>query len=118
MNKPVRIMMAAVIVSTLSFSAAASNCSFLSNSAMSFFTKDDWQLSKAALSDALNHSRDGIKVAWHNPRTGSHGIYVPSHTTHTHGSVCRHLKILNTANLVNEKASYTFCKLHNEWKIV
>lgn len=118
MRQFIRIIVKSALLGALSFSAAASNCSFMSNSAMSFFTKEDLRLSKEALNDALNHSRDGKRVAWRNPRSGSHGVFVPSHTTHEHGSVCRHVKILNTANLVKEKVSYTFCKLHNEWKIV
>jgi len=101
-----------------SFAAYGSNTSFLSNSAMSFFTTEDWKISKTAEVKALNQNKDGVKLVWTNPKTGTHGIFVPRHTFHAHGSLCRDMEIKHTANLVNEKAIYRFCKLNNQWKIV
>ncbi len=106
------------ILFTLPFAAHALNTSFLGNSAISFYTKEDWSISKNAQIKALNQTEDGVKLAWTNPKTGSHGVFLPVHTLHANGALCRDLEIRHSANLVNEKARYRFCKLHNQWKIV
>jgi hypothetical protein len=98
-----------------SFSAYSSNFSFFSNTPISYFTKEDWKLSKEAQNAALNQ---GIKVSWNNPRTGNHGVFSPSHMVSSNGADCRNLKIMNAANRMHEDAIYRFCKLENEWKIV
>jgi hypothetical protein len=107
-----------LFLSLIPFAVHASNFSFLGNSAMSFFTKEDWKISKSAQNKALNQIEDGARLAWLNPGTGTHGIFLPMHTFHANGAVCRDLEILHTANQVNEKAIYRFCKLNNQWKIV
>lgn len=107
-----------VFLCFLSMPAYAYNFSFFGNSAISFFTKEDWTISRSAQSKALNQTRDGVKLAWVNPGTGTHGVFLPMHTYHANGSLCRELEILHTANLVRDKAVYRFCKLHNQWKIV
>jgi len=105
-----------LIISMISFSVCSANLSFLSNTTMSYFTKEDWKLSKEAQNTALNK---GIRVSWSNPRTGNHGVFLPSHIINiASGSECRNLKISNAANRMHEDATYRFCKLHNEWKIV
>lgn len=96
----------------------ASNTDFLRNTAMTFFTKEDLQLSRAAQTKALNQSKDGQKISWVNPKTGSHGVFVLMHTTRVNGELCRDLKMVSSAHLVHEKATYRFCKLKDEWKIV
>ncbi|MBX3709042.1 MAG: hypothetical protein KIT56_00155 [Gammaproteobacteria bacterium] len=118
MKKTIEIILLSIFFSTVSLSSFGSNYNFLSNTAMSYFTKEDWNLSRMALHDALNHYKDGAKVAWKNPRSGSYGAFLPSRTIYAKGAVCRHLKIMNVANLMHEDATYTFCKLHNEWKIM
>lgn len=108
------------LIGLLIFSALvfASNFSFFGNSAISFFSKEDWRISKSAQAIALNQTQDGVKLVWTNPKTGTHGIFLPIHTMHAHGAVCRDLEILHTANQVDDKAIYRFCKLHDQWKIV
>jgi surface antigen len=102
----------------ISVTVHASNFSFLGNSAMSFFTKEDWKISKTAQNKALNNLEDGTRLAWRNPGTGTHGVFLPKHTHHANGAICRDLEILHTANMVKGKAVYRFCKLNNQWKIV
>lgn len=116
--KKIEMILISLFVSLLPLSALSSNFSFFGNTAMGYLTKDDWKLSKAAQNEALNHYKDGMKVVWKNPRTGNHGVFLPSHTVEISGAVCRNLKIINTANRMNENATYKFCKLQNEWKIV
>jgi hypothetical protein len=109
-----KLMMMFVLLSS-SFSAFSANISFFSNTPISYFTKEDWKLSREAQNTALNK---GIKVSWHNPRTGNHGVFLPSQVISKDGSNCRNLKIMNAANRMQEDAIYRFCKLENEWKIV
>lgn len=119
MNKPNFSLFGLVLLAGFSSVALAANISFMSNSALSFLTKEDWQLSKAAEREALNHYKDGQSVAWANPKTGSHGMFLPLRsTTNQKGEQCRHLKMVNSAHLVNEKATFRFCKLQDQWKIV
>lgn len=118
MKNLLRGLITGALLGAISLTGFASNCSFLSNSAMSFFTKEDIHLFKVAQKDALEHGKDGTKIAWNNSQTGSHGYFVPTHTTHHHGVSCRDIKMFNSANLINAKATYKFCKLHDEWKIV
>ena len=105
-------------LSCMSLAAYASNAVFLSHSARSFFNKDDWRLSKEAQNEALNHYKDGRVVSWVNPKTGAHGKFSPYHTTFQRGELCRNLKILSTAKLVQGKAIYRFCRQQKEWKIM
>jgi len=112
------LLVMTALTGIVSVAANASSFNFFSNSAMSFFTKEDWKISKTAEVKALDHLQDGVKLAWTNPNTGSHGIFVPRHTSRANGSLCRELSIVHTANLVNEKAIYRFCKLKDQWKIV
>lgn len=109
---------ALALTAVVSVNLYASNCDFLRNTAMTFFTKEDLQLSKAAQVKALNHFKDGQAVAWKNPKTGSHGIFSPLRTVNVNGDVCRDLKMVNSSHLVHEKATYRFCKMHDVWKIV
>jgi len=107
-----------MLLSVISLTAYSSNFVFFNNSAMSFFSKEDLKLSKSAQNEALEKYKDGMKLIWKNPQTGSHGTFVPMHTVYENGSVCRHMKIMQTANLVHDKAVYRFCKLNDVWRIV
>ncbi len=107
-----------ILLLVSSIQTFASNFSFFGNSAISFYTNEDWKLSKSAQLKALDQIKDGVRLAWTNPETGSHGAFIPTHTFHAKGSVCRDMQILHTANRVNDKAIYRFCKMNNGWKIV
>jgi hypothetical protein len=110
--------MTAIIFSMISCSAYGLNHNFLSNSAMSFYSKEDWSLAKTAQDKALNQNKDGVRLIWKNPKTGSHGIFLPTHTIHANGAVCRDMQIMQSANSLHESSTYRFCKFNNQWKIV
>ncbi len=118
MKNLIRMLVTGIWLGSISLTGFAAHWSFFSNSAMSYFTKEDIHLFKIAEKDALEHGRDGTKIAWNNSRTGSHGYFVPTNTTTFHGISCRKVKMFNSANLINAKATYKFCKFNNEWKIV
>lgn len=98
--------------------SVASNLNFLNFSAMNFFHGNDMQLMQANTYRALNQVKDGKKASWSNPDTGSFGYAMPSNTSRVNGRTCRNLKIANTAQKVSGAATYRFCKINNEWKIV
>jgi surface antigen len=124
MNKPVQLCFIALCVifasSIARFSLASSlNTSFLSHSPVSFFTKEDWKLSKAALQQTLEQYQDGVKVLWKNPQSGNYGTFLPTHTTRlADGGICRDVTIMNMANKIQEDATFKFCKFRDAWKIV
>jgi surface antigen len=112
-----RIIVSAIFCLLPLSAAVAENYGFLSNSAMSYFTKQDWQIFNKTQEDVLNHGKNGVKVFWKNPKSGSHGYMVPSAAPSKNGMVCRYLAFFNTANLINGKGSYKFCKSNNKWMI-
>jgi len=96
----------------------AFNQSFLDQSAMSYFTKEDTALFNHAKNIALNDAHDGKKIAWQNPKTGSEGYFIPSNTTLKNGIKCRMLKIYNMAHQVPGEANYKVCRIQGAWKVV
>jgi len=112
-----KMVIVSVITLLFSFSSFAENYGFLSNSAMSYFTKEDWQIFNKVQNDVLNRGKNGVKVLWSNPKSGSHGYMIPSAAPSRGGMECRQVAFYNTANLVNGEGSYTFCKSNNQWKI-
>src|SRR5262245_1558984 len=109
-----------ILISFLSMIALpvfAVNYGFMSNSAMSYFTKEDWQIFNKTQAEVLNKTKDGVKVNWSNPRSGSHGYMVASGTSHQNGMTCRYLTVYNTANLINGEGTFKFCKNNGKWMI-
>ncbi len=98
--------------------ALASNDMFMYNMPVAYFTTEDTQLFTHTVKQALDHSRDGSKLTWKNPKTQAHGYVTPSHTTMQKGQRCRMLEIYNSAQTVSNKSSYEFCRINNEWKII
>ncbi len=104
------------ILSTLVFaySAHAFYMTFMRNLPLNYFTQQDFEMSNASVFQALEKAKDGQKIRWKNPATGAFGYVLPSGS---HAN-CRNLKIFNSAQGVNNMASYQFCKIQGEWKIV
>lgn len=98
-------------------SAWAVNDAFMSNSAMSYFTQEDWQIFNKTQETALDQTKDGVKVSWKNPETGAYGYMIPSDTHKENGMTCRKLYFFNMANLIEGEASFKFCKSNNKWMI-
>ncbi len=116
MNNLIKFVMSSACLIMLSTSALASNYGFLNNTAMTYFTQQDWQLFNKAQRMALG-SRDGVRIQWKNPQSGSYGYIVPSNTTRHNGTTCRDLTFVTTANLVNGQATERFCRNGNQWEI-
>ena len=101
-----------------STSALALNFSFLNNAAVSYFSNGDYKLMESAADQALDQGKDGQKITWKNPNTTAWGYFIPKNTTRKNGVVCRNLTIFNSAKDVTGLATYPFCKLNGDWKIV
>lgn len=96
----------------------AYNESFLNYSPVFYFTKEDTAIFNATKNKALENAKDGQKISWRNPKTGSNGYFIPSNTTRENGITCRMLKIYNMAHKVTGVSNYKVCKINNVWKMM
>jgi surface antigen len=96
----------------------ASNLSGLNYSPAFYFTDQDWKIFQATADKALNQSRDNVKFSWRNPKSGAWGYVIPSRTASNNKMTCRNLTLFNSAHEVTGKATYQFCKIGGEWKIL
>lgn len=101
----------------MSCSSWAVNENFLSNTAMSYFTKADWAIFNATQQKALNSPKADVRVKWSNPKSGSYGYMIPAAVTRENGLICRKVAFVNMAHLVKGEGVYKFCKVNNQWKI-
>lgn len=92
------------------------NYEFLDDTAGQYFTDQDWAMFEKAMNKSLNNYKDGEKLQWKNPATGSWGSFMPSHSTRKTGILCRDLTIVNGANNRIGKSTLTFCKINHKWK--
>jgi surface antigen len=115
MKKIISILVCLVISSP--FAALASNEWFMINTPVANFTTKDTEMFKHAVNQALDQNRDGKKLEWSNPKSGSHGYVVPYHTTHSKGIRCRELKIYNEADTVTGESKFQFCHLNGKWVV-
>lgn len=102
----------------ISLSTFSFNERFLNETAISYFSSEDWQIFTFAKNEALNHRKDGVKLTWKNPQTGHYGYIIPSDTHQEHGMTCRKLTIFNYANYRQGKGTLTFCKMGRMWKVM
>jgi surface antigen len=105
------------LVCLSSFNLFASNELFMSNMPIANFTDKDTDMFKSTMDQALDHGRDGKKVAWKNPDSGAHGYFIPSQAKHSKGLLCRQLEIYSEAQTVTGKSSFQFCKMQGKWVI-
>lgn len=96
----------------------ASNYSFLNYSPVFYFTDQDWQIMDSTLKNVLNNGRTNAKVEWRNPATGAHGYFIPVSSSGKKGKNCRYINIFNEAKNVTGQATYQFCKINGNWKVM
>src|SRR5690349_16404133 len=99
----------------LSLPVLSSNYNFLSDTAASYFTQEDWNIFNKTQRMALNSSKTGVKIKWQNPNSGSYGYMIPGKMTRENGMTCRTITFYNTANLINGGGTNKFCKSQNKW---
>ncbi|VVC75273.1 hypothetical protein AQUSIP_05610 [Aquicella siphonis] len=117
MKTTTKISILCLFFCLVGLSAWAVNQAFMSNSAMSYFTKEDWQIFNKTQANVLDKTKDGDKTSWQNPGTGAFGYMIPSDTHKENGMTCRKLFFFNTANQIQGEGTYKFCKTNNKWMI-
>lgn len=87
---------------------SAANMAFMSEQAMSRFTKQDAEIFNAAAAKALA-AKDGTKIQWKNPDTGAFGTLTP-YADRDNNPDCRVIHMVNVAENVKSSGYYRFCK--------
>lgn len=92
------------------------NYGFLNDTAGMYFNDKDWAIYQKYQLRALDNSKDGSKVRWSNPESGSWGSFIPSQSMVKNGIYCRNLTIVNAANFRIGQSTLRFCKINGDWK--
>lgn len=74
-----------------------------------YFTDEDWGLFDAALTDVLDHAKDGESRTWSNPKTKANGEFVILKTVPRKDQLCREVKIAAEANAIRRVTGIAFC---------
>jgi surface antigen len=91
--------------------AWASNLSFLEDSPMTYFDKEDMRLQREAALKVLEDKSSRAQQTWKNPATGHSGkVHGLGAFTSQDGLACRRVRIFNRAEGVESQATYTVCK--------
>jgi surface antigen len=115
MNKSfIRLMLCLVPGLVMSF-VFAGNFTFLTDSPVSYFTKEDFDAFISAQQRALQ-SPDGTRISWMNPKSGAWGYFIPSGTRTEDGTQCKKLKMITNAKQRTGSSIYKFCKTPDGWK--
>jgi len=102
----------------LSAPAAAQSWRFLKDAPITFFTPKDMELFKANLRDALDNGKDGEPRNWNNAASGASGSAVPEETLRKGESVCRRVRLDNSAKGHKGFTRKNFCKLSGkDWQL-
>lgn len=110
----------ALVALTLGPNAArAANLSFLRNSPLSYFQKEDVDLMMKNARAVLDSTDPSAKHTWSNPRTGASGFaQVTGQFTTADGARCKRLRVFNKAKTVEGQATYPVCKSGDrDWAI-
>jgi len=99
-------------------SADARLYSFLKNSPIESFTKEDISMMMDNVYKALDTKKDGEKLAWQNEKTGNSGLANPLSTFKQDGLKCRNLRIINRSKKQIVESKYDLCKVEDgSWKV-
>ncbi|MES9945034.1 MAG: RT0821/Lpp0805 family surface protein [Candidatus Thiodiazotropha sp.] len=106
-----------IIIAT--FSTYGFDLHFLKHSPARHFTKQDWDIAKAATRDILENHQQGESVIWDNPDSGSSGNLKITRAGTSSGKLCKKLQITNRAKGQEHTSSHVFCKQPDgKWKAV
>ena len=108
-----------VFLSIAMFSSYGFDLHFLKHSPARHFTKQDWEIAKAATRDILENHEQGESVIWDNPDSGSSGNLKIIKVGKSSGKLCKRLQITNRVKGQEHTSSYVFCKNPDgKWKAV
>jgi 17 kDa common-antigen outer membrane protein len=87
------------------------NLSFLKNSPVTYFKKQDMDMLTRTAEKVLESQEANASGSWSNPKTGNSGeITLAGQFTSTEGLTCKRLRVLNRAKVVEGTALHTVCK--------
>jgi surface antigen len=90
--------------------AAATNIWFARQSAVAHMSVEDQALLNSTINSVLNDEPDGSTTTWDNPATGSSGRIAVGKTHEDYGTICRLIKMENTAKTITRAGNYRLCK--------
>lgn len=103
-----------LVIALLSASPAAliaqSSLSFLKDAPAGHFNKKDWDLLKAAMSEALGEEGDDTPKLWRNEDTGHSGKITTVKRYTSAGKDCRRLQFENQAEGRTNRSRYELCR--------
>jgi len=115
-----RALAATIAVFASSVAApATANLSFMANTPIAHFNEADVRLLREAALSMLLHGEVGASSEWRNPdSTASGKIKITKAFESTEGFRCEVLRIDNSAEGWNGRASYAVCEIHpGDWKL-
>ena len=116
--KQISRLASGLIITAFSLPVLALNFSFLNNSPVESFTKEDRKMQGDTADKALATLANGKKLAWKNPKSGNGGFVEPLSTIKRDGMICRNLKVFNQDNKNRtDEYVFLFCKYRDGWKM-
>jgi hypothetical protein len=115
-----RILLSLIVVGGMAISAsvAAQNWRFLRDAPITFFTPRDVELFRANLRDTLDNAKDGERRSWLNSASGAGGSVTPEETSRQGETVCRRVRLDNSAKGHGGFTRKTFCKrAGRDWQV-
>jgi surface antigen len=107
------------LLSILAFPSFSFDLHFLKHSPARHFTKQDWDIAKAATRDILENHESGESVIWDNPDSGNSGSLKITKVGKNSGKLCKKLQITNRVKGQEHTSSHVFCKQpEGKWKAV
>ena len=105
-----RAALVSLVIALCGPAMAASNLTFLKDSPLQQFTKQDMQIFKQTLGDMLDKAAVGDSKKWSNPATEATGEIKVVKSFDRKGTPCRTMWISNSANGLQAAGQYNFCK--------
>ena len=102
---------ALIIGCTAVIPASAGNLSFLADTPVAHFNRDDMELMQQTANKVLDSADPNSQQSWSNARTGASGMaQVRGQFTAANGTPCKRLRIVNQVKGLESDATYTVCK--------
>ena len=91
--------------------ASAGNLSFLDQSPVAYFTREDFDMMHENSNKVLDAQGANARQSWSNARTGASGwAQVRGEFTGSDGAPCKRLRVVNQARGLNSDSTFTVCK--------
>lgn len=114
-NKAILIFGLLLILASNSY---AVNMQYLRYSPVSEFTDTDFEILQTTGIKALDNNENGQVSEWKNPETGHSGSITTHNSSSIDGMACRKTTIKNQTKTRSGQATFTFCKVKEQWKLL